>query len=99
MSKPIQKQQLVNRRFIVAGALGIGGTLIGFAAPASDGEGVTAPEDLMKEHGVLNRCLLVYEEGLRRLEAKEDFKPQVFQHTANLIKRFVEEYHEKNEEK
>jgi hemerythrin-like domain-containing protein len=61
-------------------------------------QGVTAPEDLMKEHGVLNRCLLIYEEGLRRLRAMEEVTPAVFQHTATLIRHFVEEYHEKNEE-
>ncbi|HEV8131337.1 MAG TPA: hemerythrin domain-containing protein [Acidobacteriota bacterium] len=62
-------------------------------------EGVTAPEDLMKEHGVLNRCLLIYEEGLRRLREKKEVTPEVFQHTAQLVRTFVEEYHEKNEEK
>ena len=62
-------------------------------------EGVTAPEDLMKEHGVLNRCLLIYEEGMRRLEKDEELSPEVFNHTANLVRTFVEEYHEKNEEK
>ena len=62
-------------------------------------EGVTAPEDLMKEHGVLNRCLLIYEEGMRRLEKNEDLAPEVFVHTAQLVRTFVEEYHEKNEEK
>ena len=62
-------------------------------------EGVTAPEDLMKEHGVLNRCLLIYEEGMRRMHGKEGVNPEVFAHTAELIRRFVEEYHEKNEEK
>jgi hemerythrin-like domain-containing protein len=62
-------------------------------------EGVTAPEDLMKEHGVLNRCLLIYEEGMRRIHRMEDIDPQVFQHTAQLIRTFVEKYHEKNEEK
>lgn len=61
-------------------------------------EGVTAPEDLMKEHGVLNRCLLIYEEGLRRLRANQEVPPELFQHTATLICHFVEEYHEKNEE-
>src|SRR5215831_393276 len=61
-------------------------------------QGVTAPEDLMKEHGVLNRCLLVYEEGLRRLHEKQEIHPNVFNHTAKLVKLFVEEYHEKNEE-
>jgi hemerythrin-like domain-containing protein len=69
------------------------------AAPLNPDEGVTAPEDLMKEHGVLNRCLLVYEEGMRRLQAKQEVAPEVFLHTAELVRTFVEEYHEKNEEK
>jgi hemerythrin-like domain-containing protein len=60
--------------------------------------GVTAPEDLMKEHGVLNRCLLIYEEGMRRIREGQEVSPEVFQHTAGLVKKFVEEYHEKNEE-
>jgi hemerythrin-like domain-containing protein len=62
-------------------------------------EGVTAPEDLMKEHGVLNRCLLIYEEGMRRLNAKQEVSPEVFNHTAQLVRTFVEDYHERNEEK
>jgi hemerythrin-like domain-containing protein len=62
-------------------------------------EGVTAPEDLMKEHGVLNRCLLIYEEGMRRLRQREELAPEVFSHPAHLVRTFVEEYHEKNEEK
>jgi hypothetical protein len=50
-------------------------------------EGVGATEDLMREHGVLNRVLLVYEEGLRRLRAKEDIPPEVFRSPegANLV--------------
>src|SRR5262249_50335484 len=73
------------------------------APPKSPGhwdpdEGVTAPEDLMKEHGVLNRSLLIYEEGLLRISARQEVSPEVFSHTANMIRRFVEEYHEKNEE-
>ena len=87
--------------------LGIGLTAalpaLGFVAPQKEkfnpDEGVTAPEDLMKEHGVLNRCLLVYEEALRRLRAKQEISPQVLQHTAQLVRTFVEEYHEQNEEK
>ena len=62
-------------------------------------EGVTAPEDLMKEHGVLNRCLLIYEEGMRRLRSRNEVSPEVFNHTARLVRTFVEEYHEQNEEK
>ncbi len=62
-------------------------------------EGVTAPEDLMKEHGVLNRCLLIYEEAIRRLQSREEVTPEVFRHTTTLIRQFVHGYHERNEEK
>jgi hemerythrin-like domain-containing protein len=72
----------------------------GWAAQTLDpDEGVTAPEDLMKEHGVLNRCLLIYEAGIHRLRGKEEVSPEAFHHTASLVRRFVEEYHERNEEK
>jgi len=91
------------RNFLVASAgLLIGGSMAAAAAEKKKDdadEGVTAPEDLMKEHGVLNRCLLIYEEGMRRVKAGEDLPPEVFNHTAQLIKKFVEEYHEQNEEK
>jgi hemerythrin-like domain-containing protein len=61
-------------------------------------EEVGAAEDLMREHGVLNRILLIYEEGLRRLRAREDVPPDVFHKPATLVRKFVEDYHEKLEE-
>jgi hypothetical protein len=61
-------------------------------------EDVGALADLMREHGVLNRVLLIYEEGLRRLRAKEKVTPDVFHKTATLVRKFVEDYHEKLEE-
>jgi hemerythrin-like domain-containing protein len=64
-------------------------------AAHSDDEGVTAPEDLMKEHGVLNRCLLVNEEAIRRVEARQEVAPDVFRQTAGIVRHFVEEYHER----
>jgi hemerythrin-like domain-containing protein len=60
---------------------------------------ISAPEDLMREHGVLNRILLIYEEGVRRLRAREDVPPEVFHGPAGLVRRFVEDYHEQLEEK
>ncbi len=97
------KTRTIDRRhFLLATGLVIGVPTLtrGKAAekPNPD-EGVTAPEDLMKEHGVLNRCLLIYEEGMRRLRNSEDLNPEVFGHTAQLIHTFVEQYHEQNEEK
>src|SRR3954453_15134664 len=86
----------MRRAVISAGAAGLMMINGGVALAASDDEGVTAPEDLMKEHGVLNRCLLIYEGAIRRIETKEEIGPEVFQHTGTLVRRFVEEYHEKN---
>src|SRR5205814_10273226 len=37
---------------------------------------VGPPEDLMREHGVLKRVLLIYGEVLRRIDAKQDFRPK-----------------------
>jgi hypothetical protein len=92
----------LSRRSLVAtsvGAIALAATATANQTTFSDDEGVTAPEDLMKEHGVLDRCLLVYEEAIRRVQAKQEISPQVFRQTADLVRRFVEEYHERNEEK
>ena len=61
--------------------------------------GVGAAEDLMREHGVLNRILLIYEEGLRRLVSQKEVSGEVFHACASLVRKFVEDYHEKLEEK
>lgn len=59
---------------------------------------VGPPEDLMREHGVLKRVLLIYGEVLRRLDVKQDFPPDALADAARLIRSFVEDYHEKLEE-
>jgi hemerythrin-like domain-containing protein len=66
--------------------------------PSAEGT-ISAAEDLMREHGVLNRILLIYEEGLRRLQAGEEATPEMFQHPAALVRKFVEDYHERLEER
>jgi len=97
------------RRFLVAtAALGIGTLRLstrqarGDDKPKDDKkeqeEDIGATEDLMREHGVLNRILLIFEEGLRRLRDKQDVTPDVFHKPATLVRKFVEDYHEKLEE-
>lgn len=61
-------------------------------------EDVAPPEDLMREHGVLKRVLLVYEEAIRRIDAKQDFSPDAVKNGAQIIRTFIEDYHEKLEE-
>jgi hemerythrin-like domain-containing protein len=61
-------------------------------------EDVSSPEDLMREHGILKRILLVYGEALRRIDANEELPPEPLAESAKIIREFVEDYHEKLEE-
>jgi hemerythrin-like domain-containing protein len=61
-------------------------------------EDITPPEDLMREHGVLKRLLLVWDESIRRIEGKLDFPVESLQDSAKLMRSFVEDYHEHIEE-
>jgi hypothetical protein len=60
---------------------------------------VTPPEDLMREHGVLDRVLLIYEAAMRKFAASEDFDPKVISNSAQVVRDFIENYHEQSEEK
>ena len=68
-------------------------------APAEDDVPVTPPEDLMREHGVLKRVLLIYREGIRRVEAGDELPVQALNAGAAIIRSFIEDYHEQLEEK
>ncbi|UFX48501.1 hemerythrin domain-containing protein [Bradyrhizobium sp. 41S5] len=61
-------------------------------------EDVTPPEDLMREHGVLDRVLLLYEAAIRKLSSNEDFNPALVTQSAGIIRDFINDYHEKSEE-
>ena len=57
---------------------------------------VTATEDLMREHGILRRALLVYQESVVKLrQDARSVPPDALEKTANLFRVFGEDYHEK----
>ena len=92
------------RKFIKVGGILIGSSVVA-AAPNLMAEEekekeseVAPPEDLMREHGVLKRVLLVYGEALRRLDSREDLPPEPVAESARIIRDFIEDYHEKLEE-
>lgn len=61
-----------------------------------DAKEVTAVEDLMREHGILRRALLVYGEAAVRLRKNaSSVAPNALKKTANLFRTFGEDYHEK----
>src|SRR5215813_10728452 len=99
------EEHLSHRRaFLRGGALLVGAQLVAsapvFALPQTEEEeeDVTPAEDLMREHGALNRILLIYDEAVARIDAKKEFPPEVLASAAAIVRRFIEEYHEKLEE-
>jgi hemerythrin-like domain-containing protein len=90
----------VLRRIAFAGAgLALAGPGSSLRAEEESGDEVAPAEDLMREHGVLNRVLLVYEEFRRRLASpRPDLAPAALAAAAGIIRRFIEDYHEKLEE-
>lgn len=102
------------RGFLRDTALASGGLLLaGFAAGAPAGQppepptaekkqenavDVSPTEDLMREHGTLSRILLIYEEAIQRIDTQTDVPPEPVAKAADLVRRFIEDYHEKLEE-
>jgi hemerythrin-like domain-containing protein len=57
---------------------------------------VTATEDLMREHGIIRRALLVYQESATRLrQDPASVPPDILEKAATLFRVFGEDYHEK----
>jgi hemerythrin-like domain-containing protein len=106
--KNLRKSDSLDRRsFIEKGAKLSAVTVIaglpflhGCKEKQEEGEGqeVSPPEDLMQEHGLLNRILLVYDTCRIHLVNKESFPIETLSGSANIIRTFVEDYHEKQEE-
>lgn len=90
------------RLFVVAGAaalgLGLGVRDLRAAQGKQDQElEVLAVEDLMREHGVLRRALLVYAEAASRLaRGSVEVPPHALGQTAMLFRNFGENYHERS---
>lgn len=99
----------LSRRGVAALAVAFGaGTLVGAGGlllPAlqaaegkqeADGEDVSATEDLMREHGVLRRALIIYSELAKRLRTPQadSIDPAALADVAHLFRDFGEDYHE-----
>jgi hemerythrin-like domain-containing protein len=90
---------------LIAGASVFGGARLFGATeekPSEEGkdmeEEVGPAEDLMREHGILKRVLLVYGEVIRRIETDQELPPETIMDSAKIIRNFIEDYHEKLEE-
>ncbi|HEX3430833.1 MAG TPA: hemerythrin domain-containing protein [Rhizomicrobium sp.] len=98
MEKPVARRSVI--------AAGIAAPLAGSAAlaagrhaakkPKSEESATGAVEDLMREHGVLRRCVLAYRECAGRLRIEPgDVDAVALNDAAKLFRSFGEDYHEK----
>jgi hemerythrin-like domain-containing protein len=90
---------IASRRAALGAAVGLatGAALVlpGCAKPAP-AEDVSATEDLMREHGVLRRILVVYRQLVPALRsAPASFDAAALGQAASLFKSFGEDYHER----
>ena len=97
---PDNSRRLFLRKSMMAvTATGIAGTGIVTACREGSGEEVTPAEDLMREHGVLNRIMLVYDTCIVKLRNQQQFDPGALHEGVQMIRTFIEDYHEQLEEK
>ncbi len=108
--KQRMKEEFSNTRrtFLKTAGLVVGSVSLGSALFAEDREShllvpeeddkVSPAEDLMREHGILKRVLLVYNEIDDRMSHGKEFPPETLLGGAAIIRDFIEDYHEKLEE-
>jgi hemerythrin-like domain-containing protein len=109
----MDRSAIGRRKLLRSAAIGAGVALLGRSAVAKDKrperseapegkekeeEEVSPTEDLMREHGILRRLLLVYGEVVRRIDGNQEVKPELVAQSAHIIRAFIEDYHERDEE-
>ena len=110
----VMKSTHTRRDFILAGTAAGGGLLLaGFPATAmaaqtpagqpqkekaKPAEDISPGEDLMREHGLFERILLIYEDAARRLKNKSELDPGTLAGTVKIVRSFIEDYHSKLED-
>jgi len=102
----LSRRGVIGRIGLAAGAVLVAATAVsGKEKKAAEGKEkgkeevkVTPPEDLMREHAVLERLLLIYERALSAGSRPADWPMPQLADATRLIRTFIEDYHEKLEE-
>jgi hemerythrin-like domain-containing protein len=84
-----------NRRSSLLAIAGLASTAALAGCSGKGEEDVGAVEDLMREHGVLRRAILVFRESAGRLRRGGTVDPRMLVQTAKLFRSFGEDYHER----
>ena len=102
MSNEIHRREMLRGATSLATAALVAGSAANLISLPAYGQSkstepeVSATEDLMREHGVIRRALLVYFETIPRLrENPSGVDPSALRQTAQLFRTFGEDYHER----
>jgi hemerythrin-like domain-containing protein len=105
MTKQYSEKVLANSRrkflkkgFLLGAASGVASLGLITACNEEKELQISPAEDLMREHGVLNRILLIYDACIVKLTINESFDMVLLNNSAQIIRTFIEDYHEKLEE-
>jgi hemerythrin-like domain-containing protein len=103
---PVHAKSVSRRRLLAAGGIGlavgvvgteVGNLVAGSSSPQSSD--TTPPDvDLMQEHGVLKRVLLIYQESIDRITSGQPAPMPAIHEGAVIIHDFIEGFHEPMEE-
>ncbi|MFW6157030.1 MAG: hemerythrin domain-containing protein [Armatimonadota bacterium] len=93
----IERRHFVRTCIASAGAGLLMGGLTRHAVAAEE-DAVSANEDTMREHALLARILIVYDEAADRIARNEDVPAGPIINAAELIHEYIGEYHETKEE-
>ncbi|MEV5409334.1 hemerythrin domain-containing protein [Thermopolyspora sp. NPDC052614] len=93
------RRRLMELGTAVAGGGTIAAMNVATAAMAADELPISPPEDLMREHGVLKRALLVYREVIARIERGDDVPRHELGGAASVIRSLIHDHHEHVEER
>jgi hemerythrin-like domain-containing protein len=92
------RREFVNNIVLLGASSVIGLGTLSSCQKEKEEEEITPAEDLMREHGLLSRILLIYDTCRSHLINNQQFDPEVLSDSAGIIRSFVEDYHEKLEE-
>lgn len=94
-AQQLTRRELIGKAATVSAATLIAPSLLSVAPESKEPE-VTATEDLMREHGVLRRALLVYTESIPKIRSNAaSLDASALYRTGVLFRDFGENYHEK----
>ncbi|MGE5184386.1 MAG: hemerythrin domain-containing protein, partial [Acidobacteriota bacterium] len=97
MTKTMSRRELLGTGTVTLGLVLVGCRRTSEGGDDTAGE-VSPGEDLMREHGVLERLMVVYETAAKRLDTGDRSAVSAVRDAATIAHDFVEEYHERIEE-